>query len=267
MKVAPLAATAPGALLFARYAIPPNLLGFCGPADSAELLDAVRDGSDPSLVVDLERRFDGAWPYLELIAGSNGIGDPLDRRVVEAYWVGNELVERVPGRVMWAELGERFSARAGRRLGPLLEAVPRGGVPQHNFHVFAVYPWVGLLRGGGAGGAGAGAVAAALEVLDRCRIRWGTVESASGDRVTVQSRLLAFEGSRLVLGEARSEHAQAGLSAGRLSPGDVVSLHWDWVCDRLSPSSLRWLRLCTRRNLEAVNACAVPGPAVAAERG
>ena len=30
-------------------------------------------------------------------AAANGIGDPFDPRVVEAYWLGNELLERVDG--------------------------------------------------------------------------------------------------------------------------------------------------------------------------
>ncbi len=47
-----------------------------------------------------------------------------------------------------------------------------------------------------------------------------------------------------------------------LVPGDVVSLHWDWVCDRLSPTGLGWLRYCTERNLAAVNSLPEPGPAV-----
>jgi hypothetical protein len=47
-----------------------------------------------------------------------------------------------------------------------------------------------------------------------------------------------------------------------LAPGDVVSMHWDWVCDRLSDASLSWLQNCTRINLHAVNCLAQPGPAV-----
>ena len=39
-------------------------------------------------------------------------------------------------------------------------------------------------------------------------------------------------------------------------------MRWDWVCDRLSPTALDWLRYCPRRNLRAVNNVALPGPAV-----
>ena len=40
---------------------------------------------------------------------------------------------------------DRFATRTGKRLSPLVEAGPGGGVAQHSFHVFAVYPWLGLL--------------------------------------------------------------------------------------------------------------------------
>jgi hypothetical protein len=154
-------------------------------------------------------------------------------------------------------LDERFARPVGRRMGLLTAAVPAGGVPQHSFHVFAVYPWLGLLRGGMEG--------PPLRVLDRCRIRWGRVEAVHGDLVTVASRRLTFDGSRLALGPEQTEEARRSVEgvgfATDLRAGDTVSLHWDWVCDRLTPAALRWLVACTRRNLDAVNATAVPGPA------
>jgi hypothetical protein len=250
-----------GPVLFARYAYPPNSLGYCGPGDPAALLGAAAAGTDLIGLGKVAARFEGAWPYLQLLAACNGIDDPLDRRVVEAYWVGNALLSRVPSSVLAGSLADRFERRAGRRFEPLVSAIPAGGIPQHSFHVFAVYPWLGLLR--------AGVDGPPLEVLDRCRIRWGRVEAMDGDVVAVASRALSFEGSRLALGPIRMERARRSVDgtglAGDLRPGDVVSLHWDWVCDRLSASALGWLRYCTTRNLDAVNSLAAPGPAVACD--
>jgi Family of unknown function (DUF6390) len=248
----------PGPVLFARYAYPPNSLGYCGPGDPMALLGAAAEGADVTGLGQLAARFEGAWPYLQLLASCSGIADPLDRRVVEAYWVGNELLSRVPGSALAHSLSDRFERRAGGRFESMVSAVPAGGIPQHSFHVFAVYPWLGLLRAGMEG--------PPLEVLDRCRIRWGRIEVVAGDMVAVASRALIFDGSRLALGPVRSEPARRSVDGvgfvGDLRPGDVVSLHWDWVCDRLSPRALGWLRHCTRQNLDAVNALAVPGPAV-----
>lgn len=252
-------AGAAGPLMFARYAFPPNDLGYCGPGDPAGLLELVAAGRPDAELAARARLFEGAWPYLELIAGCNGLSDALDARVVEAYWLGNELTHRVPLAALARSLEERFFARAGRASSSLVEAAIAGGVPQHAFHVFAVYPWLGLLRAGREG--------PALTVLDRCRVRWGRVLEVAPTEVRVASRPLTFVGSRLRLGDEAVEVARwragaDGLVEG-LGVGDTVALHWDWVCDRLSDSQRRWLADSTRRNLDAVNALGAPGPAVA----
>jgi hypothetical protein len=249
-----------GPLLFARYAYPPNALGYCGPKDPDEFLGLACTGEDATGLRRRAAEFEGAWPYLQLIARCNGIDEPLDARVVEAYWRGNELLGAVPPSTLVSFVEDRFGRRLGSDLQWVVSAVPPG-LPHHSFHVFAVYPWLGLLRAGREG--------PALEVLDRCRIRWGRVEAVSGDLVVVRSRPLAFDGSRLVLGTPRREEVRRGLEGMTMLPGlragDVVSLHWDWVCDRLSADGWRWLRHCTRRNLDAVNSLARPGPAVACD--
>ncbi len=85
-----------GALLFARYAYPPNARGLCGADAPATLLEYGDARAADGGLVELARTFEGAWPYLTLIAQANGVADPLDPRVVEAYWVGNGLLARVP---------------------------------------------------------------------------------------------------------------------------------------------------------------------------
>ncbi len=62
---------------------------------------------------------------------------------------------------------------------------------------------------------------------------------------------------RLDLGPPRAETAQRALAGvgylGGIRPGDWVSLHWDWVCDRLTARQLRSLRYNTLRQLEITN--------------
>lgn len=257
-------AYASGPLHFARYAYPPNSLGYCGPADPAEMLGAVtsRNGAAAAR---LAVEFSGAWPYLQLIAGCNGIRDPLDRRVTDAYWLGNGLLNRIPRRVLATSLQQRFAGLAAHDFPLLAEAAFTGGLAHHNFHVFAVSPWIGMLRSGNE--------QPALSMLDRCRIRWGRIESVEACAVTVRTRPLCLTGSKIHLGRDRVERARchpraadaADRHAAALAPGDWVSLHWDWVCERLSPYTLRRLRAYTARNIEAVNKSTAPGPAVAAD--
>ena len=72
-----------GVEMFARYAYAPNALGYCGPPLGATL----RDGA-AAQVRAAAARFSGAWPYLRVLSALTGITDPLDRRLVESYWLG-----------------------------------------------------------------------------------------------------------------------------------------------------------------------------------
>ena len=246
-----------GALRFAAYAYPPNALGYCGPDASHQLLEQVAGGVDDPDLRRLARGFEGAWPYLELIAGANGIPDPLDPRVVEAYWVGNGLLDRVGPRRLGDSLEDRFRGRAGGAWPRLVDAVPAGAVPHHSFHVFGVYPWVGLLR--------EGRVDEPLQVLDRCRVRWGRVVELKGPRAVVSSRPLRWDGRRLLLGPPRPEEVllrEDGLGlAGPVQVGDWCSLHWDWVCERLTLRQLEQLCRYTVAQLRVTNGAAFPAPA------
>jgi hypothetical protein len=232
-------------VLFARYAYPPNELGYCGPVDAFHVAGS---GDPMSGVAASARHFAGAWAYLEVIAAAARIDDPLDRRVVEAYWVGNDLLDRVDPGVLVAGLAPSFADQVGgfwHRMDPPAQGL---ALPHHSFHVFAVYPWLGLLRTAGD---------VALSVLDGCRIRWGEVVSVDGERAIVRSRPLLWDGRLLELGTEREETvrwASSGRSlAGPITPGDRVSLHWDWVCDGLSEVQLDSLEAASARQLELTN--------------
>jgi hypothetical protein len=252
--------TPSGPRLFARFAYPPNALGYCGPDDARGLLEHVAAGVAAGLdggLREAARRFEGAWPYLQLIAGANGVRDPLDPRVVEAYWIGNGLLDGVDARMLGDSFDERFRRRAGRSWEDLAAAVLAGARPHHNVHVFAVYPWLGLMR--------SGIVDHPLRVLDRCRVRWGRVQEADGESVVVRSRRLTWDGSRLGLGAPEVEQALVARDGLNLtpvpSPGSWCALHWDWLCSPLTEGQLRELRARTLDALAVVNGLRHPAPA------
>ena len=156
--------TVPGPVLFARYAFPPNSHGYCGPGDHESFFSYGVAGADDGGLRELAGQFAGAWPYLELIAAATGLSDPLDARVVEAYWVGSPRLEGVSTRAVGNSMEERFRRTTGAKFSTLTTSVLAGGVPHHSFAVFCIYPWTGLLSDGRK-------AANALMVLDRCRIR------------------------------------------------------------------------------------------------
>jgi hypothetical protein len=239
----------PGPLLFARYAYPPNALGYCGADETRTLLEYGDARTSDGGLAELARTFDGAWPYLTLIARANGIADPLDARVVEAYWVGNELLDNVTQEALVRHVDDRFRRRMGRTWEALRHVVAAGAVPHHSFHVFAVYPWLGLLR--------TGIVDQPLHVLDRCRTTPAVVQTVEGDELRVLLQPVCWDGHELDLGAPVSRLVrwqQDGL--GMVTdprPGDCVSLHWDFACDRLTRRAARTLDRATRRALAAVN--------------
>jgi Family of unknown function (DUF6390) len=237
-----------GTALFARYAYPPNELGYCGPDDASVLLASDQVAAEQR-IAEHARQFEGAWSYLEIIAAAADIADPLDARVVEAYWIGNDLLDNVDPDALVAQLRGRFGDQAGASWVP--------GRPHHGFHVFAVYPWVGFLRRGTGNDV-------ALSVLEQCRIRWGEVLEIDGDRVLVRARSLMLADGRLELGQP-GEQIAAWSVAGRcllpvpdaaapVSAGDHVAMHWDWVCDVLRPDQIAQLESRTADQLARTNA-------------
>ena len=241
--------SARGPAMFARFAYPPNALGLCGPDDHSALLEAAAAPGAETDLRHLATSFAGAWPYLQLIAAANHIDDALDERVVAAYWIGNDLLAAVPAAWLADQTEERFRRVAGPRFGRVSGAVLSGGRPHHNFHVFAVYPWVGLLRGDRTG--------EPLRVLDRCRIRCGTVEDVTIDEVTVAATTLAWDGVALVerpCKERLAWQSRRYALGPRPAVGDAVALHWDWVCQPIMAKQATALRAWTRHHLRIANA-------------
>lgn len=84
-----------------KYSIVPCQLGYCGPTDEPEkkiLLEFLRgEKIDEQKIRQILQQFAGTNLYYNFIARSNGITDPFDKKVVEAYWTGNELLDKLNG--------------------------------------------------------------------------------------------------------------------------------------------------------------------------
>lgn len=257
--------TPTGPVLFARYAFGPNRLGLCGPEDWRSLLqlgaaalgsgDAERSNAKQALEIDrglreLAAGFEGAYPYLELIATASGIEDALDLRVVDAYWIGNALSDGVDPVLMTKSIDARFRAQLPAETWKWLRTKPQAGArPTHAFHVLDVFPMVGTQR--------RGPVADVVGLTDACRIRWGRVQEMAGDSLVVEAVPLGLVQGKLALVEPRVQSVRRWLDGSGfvadVEVGDVVSLHWDWACEVLSPARLEALQRRTLQQLELAN--------------
>ncbi len=236
----------PGTLVAARYGFAPNRLDLCGPQETRAILDYLADRASDRGLAEILKQFAGAFPYFSFIAASNGIPDPFDRRVVEAYWIGNELLNNVRMVDFYRHLEDRFQKRAPKKLfEAVLGQIPEGARPHHNFHVFAMPIRTGHVE-----------VAHTVQTMDECRISWGTVRAVVGDDLAVERRPLVLRGDDLVLGEPVSRMARwrfNGKAFLDARPGDLVAVHWGCACDRLTPLQLARLKRQTRFHLMLAN--------------
>jgi hypothetical protein len=236
--------TAAGVEMFARYAYAPNALGFCGPPLGATL----RDGSVEDVRM-AATQFSGAWPYLCVLAKMTGISDPMDYRLVESYWLGGGIGATFDPDEFVDELLAIIGPKASRYWGHLNADLACEAAANHCFHVFGVYPWSRLL--------GRGLDEHPLNVLDNCRIAWGTVLSRDSDDVEVSCRQLALADDGLALSEPSARRLSVwtdGYSAvPDVAVGDDVAIHWDRLCGRLQPEQIQALADSTTRQLQVTN--------------
>lgn len=234
-----------GTTRFIRYAFMPNRLRYCGGDDNATLFQyGVERASDGGLTP-LLRRFSGALPYLQLIARANAIPDPFDARVVEAYWLGNDLLDHVEVRQLYDHLAERFGKQLqGRTRELVLGKAPAGARPHHSFHVLDVHSRAGELEN-------------SLETLEHCRVSWARVLRVEGAELAVERQSLTLRSGKLVLDTPHEERIVRQVDghgfADGARAGDWVSVHWGWACEVLTPRQRTNLERYTLYHLAIAN--------------
>ena len=247
----------------ARYSFGPNRLHLCGPDANREVLAYLAARESDQGLENLLHKFKTLYPYLALIAHANGIADPFDERVVESYWLGNELFSPVTPQMLLThftdklKLKKRLTARNFSHLTATLQYHP---LPHHNFHVFNVWQRTGHAE-----------TEHTLESMDKCRVSWGRVTLIDGPFITVSRQPLIrshchpaldagsrqkkqnWNSSRLILSSPVPYRITRRLDDDSLMEevklGDTISIHWDMPCEILTSTQLRNLKHYTRLSL------------------
>jgi len=230
-----------GLILCSRYAFGPNSLHYCGPERQGDILGYVQSEEADRGLAELLNRFETLYPYLVLIASENHLKDPFDRRVVEAYWLGNSLLHRVSGKALVTHVADTLGVKKKiekKKFSPMMDDVVNG-VPQHNFHVLNIF-----IR------TGHHAAPHTITTMDNCRISWGRVIGV-GKHYIVETQPLVYLGGRLVLGMLEKKVVTSVAVKPKI--GDWVSIHWRYMCAILSMRQLAFLTKYTDLALSTAN--------------
>ena len=234
-----------GVQLAARFSIATNRLKYCGPDDAEPSLSrTIVEGKDLEASRKALLRFEALEPYLTAIAAKHG-RDPLDHDVVEAYWIGNELLDdftREDFRGILDALTRRGLPRS--MADAFASHLPERPLPHHVFHV----TFVGV-------GNVTGHVKTTLPNMEACRPAWARVLRAADGKLEVEKPALEFDHGRLRIGAAVHETlAYDKRFLPGVRKGDHVALHWNWPALKLTDAQLTNLKEYTQRSLDAASA-------------
>ena len=251
-----------GAILAARHSFMPNRLGYCGPDENDVLLDACLSNKPTKQLIEALKGFQAAYPYLRFIAQSVGAADPFDYRAVEAYWIGNEVLEKISPGDFYDHLTERLRGKFSKeQIKKLFEARPYAAFPHHALHVFNAFSTMGTVRDSLANASGPDDVVGGM--MDKCRISWGKIIGTDdrGNLVVEYEPVLRRDGKLFlgrpvktsVLAEVQGRSFVSGMKVG-----DWISFHWGFACTLLTPAQVINLRKYTLSDMALANMVPVP---------
>jgi hypothetical protein len=233
-----------GVQLAARFSIATNRLKYCGPADAEPtLFRTIVEGKDLEASREAILHFEALEPYLSAIAAKHGL-DPLDHDVVEAYWIGNELLDGLTREDFRGILGTLARRGLPRTMADALAAhLPERPLAHHVFHVS--YVGVGNVTGH---------VKTTLPNMEACRPAWASVLRVSKGNLELEKPSLEYEGGHLRIGTpSRETVAYDPRVLPEVTQGDHVALHWNWPAVVLTDVQLANLQEYTERSLAAAS--------------
>src|SRR3989338_630924 len=157
-----------GLLLCSKYSSAPNFFGYCGPEENSNLIDHLKDKVADREVEIILSQFDTLYSYLKLISIENKILDPFEQKVVEAYWIGNSLLDNISNRDYAYFLQEELDLE--KKMEKIkfhrvkAKILSKKFYPHHAFHVFNIFKRTGHLNSNHT-----------VDTMDSCRIGWGRI--------------------------------------------------------------------------------------------
>lgn len=228
--------------LAARYSFMPNKLKYCGPEDTDQILfDYVKGNANKRVVKQILEQFDALQLYLNLIAKYSNKG-VFDKEVIEAYWLGNKLLDKVPSEEIKNLILNDFT-KAGMPQSvavDLASKVPKDALPHHSFHVFHIHSMTKK-------------ISPTLTNIDKCRISWGKVRHIGKDKLIVAHTPIEVKG-KIKLGKAKEIEVNYHKEfLPNLKVDDYISMHWNLAIQILDEKQVESLEKYTEKNIKAMN--------------
>lgn len=238
-----------GILRCSRYAFGPNRLHYCGPDANEEIAGYIQSGATDLGLTHLLKQFQTMFPYLRKIAEVNNIEDPFDDRVVEAYWIGNNLLETFSKKLLYDHLVDdhKLPKRIGKKSFKLVEnALRAGAAPHHSFHVLDIWKRTGNLQ-----------IEHTPESMSECLVSWGTVISVDGPYINVKTPRLKYRDKKLFLGDPEPRKLVRRLESyydiEQIKTDDLMTIHWGVPCEVISGQQAARLKKYTLQHITLAN--------------
>ncbi len=243
---------ASGALLHAKHAFMPNKLGYCGPDDRGMILYHLQESSVDEKLISTLKNFEAAYPFIHLIGKSNG-KDPFDRKVTEAYWIGNKLLGNVAPEEFYNFTINELRKKNGKEIRSLFLNLRDRAIPHHTFYVIGTTMSV-ISDSHHTSSPDPRKIS---ETMDNCRISWGQVMNVEKDHLWVRYRPLRLTNGKISLApkvtKKKIGYDPTVPPFGDIARGDCVSMHWNFACEILSEAQLRNIYTYTQRDVHSAN--------------
>jgi len=233
----------------------PNKLKYCGPSNERTLFDYASKKVVDQGLLDMLSKFECLYPYVKGIAKANKIRNPFDRRVVEAYWLGNSLLDNVSMSDLYMNLKDEhhLAKRLSRKyFNEIVYKIPEGAKPHHSFQVLNVFINTGKKE-----------FKKVFNTLESCLILPATIKSfkkglfSNNEFAYVEIIGLEYKNSKITF--SRRETIKVRFKffgqafVDDLSIGDLVSVHWGFVCDKLTVNQHKRLKAWNQYHLNLAN--------------
>lgn len=228
--------------LCARFALPPNSLGYCGRNSAPERFKAcVINGKCTDVETEF-KKFIVLNPYIKTISKLTQKAY-ADYEVIESYWLGNNQLKKAKAKD-YADLIKNFKKQGvpDWLVNELKTKIPTKFIPTHLFQILHV----------GVGRA-SGSVPFNIETVNNCMIRWGKVIKFKDNQATVKLTSLKKLATKYKLTYITETHPYIPEFLPNLKVGDTVAVHWKQVVKKLTKNEEKNLAYWTNQVLSNVH--------------